>query len=82
MEELPYHHNSPLIMTLCGSKGSKINISQMVACVGQQAVSGKGHNYYVFHNLAYLLHLCDILCSINAYVGLDSVTVFSLILML
>lgn len=33
--------NSPLIMTLCGSKGSNINISQMIACVGQQALSGK-----------------------------------------
>ncbi|KAL6060056.1 DNA-directed RNA polymerase subunit [Balamuthia mandrillaris] len=32
--------NSPLIMALCGSKGSNINISQMVACVGQQTVSG------------------------------------------
>jgi DNA-directed RNA polymerase III subunit RPC1 len=36
IEEL-HPSNSPLIMTLCGSKGSKINISQMVACVGQQA---------------------------------------------
>ncbi|KAK7603430.1 hypothetical protein V9T40_003429 [Parthenolecanium corni] len=33
--------NSPLIMALCGSKGSVINISQMTACVGQQALSGK-----------------------------------------
>nr|XP_023022188.1 DNA-directed RNA polymerase III subunit RPC1 [Leptinotarsa decemlineata] len=33
--------NSPLIMALCGSKGSFINISQMVACVGQQALNGK-----------------------------------------
>ena len=33
-------HNAPLIMTLCGSKGSEINISQMVAVVGQQTVSG------------------------------------------
>lgn len=33
-------HNAPLIMTLCGSKGSEINISQMVAIVGQQTVSG------------------------------------------
>eukprot|EP00898_Chlorokybus_atmophyticus_P005611 jgi/Chlat1/6050/Chrsp4S06335 len=33
--------NSPLIMSLCGSKGSPINISQMVACVGQQSVGGK-----------------------------------------
>lgn len=38
-EELsPY--NAPLIMSLCGSKGSKINVSQMVACVGQQIISG------------------------------------------
>ncbi|GFS26302.1 DNA-directed RNA polymerase subunit [Elysia marginata] len=33
--------NSPLNMAVCGSKGSFINISQMIACVGQQAVSGK-----------------------------------------
>ncbi|XP_065214140.1 DNA-directed RNA polymerase III subunit RPC1 [Planococcus citri] len=33
--------NSPLIMALSGSKGSVINISQMTACVGQQAISGK-----------------------------------------
>lgn len=33
--------NSPLIMALSGSKGSFINISQMIACVGQQAISGK-----------------------------------------
>ena len=33
--------NAPLIMALCGSKGSFINISQMIACVGQQAISGK-----------------------------------------
>ncbi|KIY92216.1 DNA-directed RNA polymerase III subunit C1 [Monoraphidium neglectum] len=33
--------NSPLIMSQCGSKGSPINIAQMVACVGQQSVGGK-----------------------------------------
>ncbi|KAG1714420.1 DNA-directed RNA polymerase III subunit RPC1 [Nymphon striatum] len=33
--------NSPLTMALCGSKGSKINISQMISCVGQQAINGK-----------------------------------------
>lgn len=33
--------NSPLIMSQCGSKGSPINISQMVACVGQQIVGGR-----------------------------------------
>ncbi|MGH0152595.1 UNVERIFIED_CONTAM: hypothetical protein FKN15_022766 [Acipenser sinensis] len=32
--------NSLLIMALCGSKGSFIKISQMIACVGQQAISG------------------------------------------
>ncbi|KAI9024018.1 hypothetical protein DFJ74DRAFT_705759 [Hyaloraphidium curvatum] len=34
-------YNAPLIMSLCGSKGSKINVSQMVACVGQQIISGQ-----------------------------------------
>ncbi|XP_048760931.1 DNA-directed RNA polymerase III subunit RPC1-like [Ostrea edulis] len=33
--------NSPLNMAICGSKGSFINISQMISCVGQQAISGK-----------------------------------------
>lgn len=39
LDQLP-RHNSPLIMALCGSKGSTINICQMIACVGQQAVGG------------------------------------------
>lgn len=29
-------YNAPLNMALCGSKGSNINIAQMIACVGQQ----------------------------------------------
>ncbi|KAF8010667.1 hypothetical protein BT93_J1346 [Corymbia citriodora subsp. variegata] len=33
--------NSPLIMSQCGSKGSPINISQMIVCVGQQSVGGR-----------------------------------------
>lgn len=33
--------NAALTMALAGSKGSAINISQMVACVGQQSVGGK-----------------------------------------
>ena len=33
--------NAPLIMALSGSKGSFINISQMIACVGQQAINGE-----------------------------------------
>lgn len=32
--------NAPLIMARCGSKGSEINMSQMIACVGQQTISG------------------------------------------
>ncbi|WKY01465.1 hypothetical protein Q1695_015455 [Nippostrongylus brasiliensis] len=33
--------NSALIMAVSGSKGSYLNISQMIACVGQQAISGR-----------------------------------------
>jgi len=33
--------NAPVIMQACGSKGSLINVSQMVACVGQQVVGGE-----------------------------------------
>ena len=33
-------HNAALLMSVCGSKGSKINVAQMVACVGQQIISG------------------------------------------
>lgn len=32
--------NAPLIMAKCGSKGSTLNVSQMVAVVGQQIISG------------------------------------------
>lgn len=32
--------NAPLIMAKCGSKGSNINVSQMVASVGQQMIGG------------------------------------------
>ena len=32
--------NSALIMAVCGSKGSDINLCQMIACLGQQIVSG------------------------------------------
>lgn len=32
--------NAPLIMATCGSKGSTVNVSQMVAVVGQQIISG------------------------------------------
>ncbi|BEI84854.1 hypothetical protein CcaverHIS002_0502550 [Cutaneotrichosporon cavernicola] len=33
--------NAPLIMATCGSKGSLINVAQMVALVGQQIIAGK-----------------------------------------
>ena len=39
MKALPWT-NAPRIMADCGAKGSPLNISQMVACVGQQAVGG------------------------------------------
>ncbi|KAF3035350.1 hypothetical protein E8E12_007302 [Didymella heteroderae] len=32
--------NSPLLMAKCGSKGSNLNVSQMVASVGQQMIGG------------------------------------------
>jgi len=32
--------NAPLTMAQCGSKGSALNISQMIACLGQQSVGG------------------------------------------
>ncbi|EJK66806.1 hypothetical protein THAOC_12234 [Thalassiosira oceanica] len=40
MKALPWA-NTPRIMAECGSKGSPLNISQMMACVGQQAVGGQ-----------------------------------------
>ncbi|THH21268.1 hypothetical protein EW146_g237 [Bondarzewia mesenterica] len=39
MKELS-RHNASYIMASCGSKGSVINVSQMVACVGQQIIAG------------------------------------------
>ncbi len=39
IKELP-NANAPLIMASCGSKGSTLNVSQMVAVVGQQIISG------------------------------------------
>lgn len=32
--------NSALIMAVCGSKGNDTNLSQMIACLGQQTVNG------------------------------------------
>ncbi|KAH8887781.1 beta and beta-prime subunits of DNA dependent RNA-polymerase [Thozetella sp. PMI_491] len=34
-------NNAPLIMAKSGSKGSAINVAQMIACVGQQIISGQ-----------------------------------------
>ena len=33
--------NAPHIMAKCGSKGSNINMAQMIACVGQQIINGE-----------------------------------------
>jgi len=41
LDELDRNNNPTLIMAVCGSKGSKLNIAQMVACVGQQTVNGQ-----------------------------------------
>lgn len=38
-------YNKPLIMSLCGSKGNPVNLSQMIGCVGQQTVGGKRISY-------------------------------------
>ena len=40
MTDLP-RSNAPRVMAECGSKGSALNVSQMIACLGQQAVDGK-----------------------------------------
>ncbi|EJU06145.1 subunit of DNA dependent RNA-polymerase [Dacryopinax primogenitus] len=40
MKELSIH-NAPRLMSICGSKGSVLNVSQMIACVGQQIIGGK-----------------------------------------
>ena len=32
--------NSPKVMAECGSKGSVLNMAQMIACVGQQVIAG------------------------------------------
>lgn len=40
LAEIDPSTNAALTMALCGSKGSNINISQMVSCVGQQTVGG------------------------------------------
>lgn len=40
-EETLSRHNAPLTMASSGSKGSAINVAQMVACVGQQIIGGE-----------------------------------------
>ena len=35
-----HHTNAPRTMAQCGSKGSPLNVSQMIACLGQQSVGG------------------------------------------
>jgi DNA-directed RNA polymerase III subunit RPC1 len=59
-----YKTNSPLIMTLCGSKGSKINIAQMISCVGQQTVSGSRYVHLDVCSSRLLLSLMHDACSV------------------
>ena len=57
--------NSPLTMALCGSKGSFINISQMIACVGQQAISGKRTpNGFEDRSLPHFPRKCELYASL------------------
>ena len=48
IEKLAKDYNAALIMSICGSKGSINNISQMIALVGQQSVNGSRikENFY------------------------------------
>nr|CCC93479.1 DNA-directed RNA polymerase iii largest subunit [Trypanosoma congolense IL3000] len=41
MQTLSIDSNTPLLMVQSGSKGSALNIAQMMACVGQQTVNGR-----------------------------------------
>ena len=41
LEKIIPKNNSILIMSTCGSKGSSLNMSQMIACVAQQTVNGQ-----------------------------------------
>jgi DNA-directed RNA polymerase III subunit RPC1 len=56
MKALPWT-NTPRIMADCGSKGSPLNISQMIAIVGQQAVGGRRiENGFVDRTLPHFEH--------------------------
>ena len=56
MHETATVHNDPRIRAECGLKGSPLNISQMVACVGQQSVGGKrAPEGFVNHTLPHFL---------------------------
>ena len=56
MKALPWS-NTPRIMADCGSKGSPLNISQMIAMVGQQAVGGRRiENGFVDRTLPHFEH--------------------------
>ncbi|KAJ1653024.1 DNA-directed RNA polymerase III subunit C1 (rpo31) [Dispira simplex] len=49
-------HNAPVIMAVCGSKGSTLNVCQMVACVGQQIINSKRvQNGFVDRTLPHFL---------------------------
>ncbi|KAF9605828.1 hypothetical protein IFM89_018653 [Coptis chinensis] len=66
MKELHWR-NSPLIMSQCGSKGSPINISQMIACVGQQSVGRRAPNGFIDRSLPHFPRKCKT-PSVSAYI--------------
>ncbi len=74
-------HNSPLNMSQCGSKGSPINIAQMVACVGQQSVGGKRapNGFKVSIHTLYLPTQLTIYTSYHSYTHFTLLTYLALL---
>jgi DNA-directed RNA polymerase III subunit RPC1 len=91
LQELQRSSNSPLIMAISGSKGklysekiafinsvlgSNINISQMVACVGQQAISGsRVPNGFEDRSLPHFEKHCIFLL-LSIYINLQKIYLF------
>ena len=46
--QLPFPHNKFLLMILAGAKGSKVNMSQILSCLGQQSLEGQRVTFWSF----------------------------------
>ena len=66
LKELDQNHCAPLIMAVCGSKGSKINISQMVAC-------GQRSTHTLMHGISHCVWSlrADCLCALLWFVSVS-----------